>query len=82
MASQIAQQGLSETLRRHVEENEKLAAELRERFGDPSASMGAFLREKFGPNAFVREHPELGLDRSSWLEDDLWDDDIREDDGR
>lgn len=82
MATEVALGVLSETLKRHIEENDKLEAELRERFGDPSASMGAFLREKFGPNAFVREHPELGLDRSSWLEDDVWDEDVWENDGR
>lgn len=31
MATRVAQHGISETLRRQIEENRKLAAELRER---------------------------------------------------
>jgi len=77
MATEVAQEGISETLKRHIEENDKLAAELRQRYGDPAAYLGAFLRERFSPEAFLEDPQGHRVDRSSWSEtEDL------EDDGR
>lgn len=82
MATEVAPQAISESLRRHIEENRKFAAEWRERYGDPAESLGALLREMFTPDAFYGAIAAYREDRSSWLEDDLSDDDRWEDDGR
>lgn len=70
MATDVATESPSEALQRHIEEHRQLAAELRERFGDPSASMGAFLRDRFGPDAFLLRRQEPDDDRSSWLDEE------------
>jgi len=69
MATEVRERTLPQAAARRIEEHRALAADLRQRFGDPQAHLTPLLRDQFTPESFLGEDREHLSPRASGTEE-------------